>query len=60
MKDDVHELSLTNHRGEQGWTPVIGKKKKRTVPDYIKRRFPPEPPIHNQSDAESESDEQNL
>ena len=50
------------HR-EQRWTPVIGKKKKRTIPDYIKRRFPPDHPIYKQDDqsgAESESDEQDL
>ena len=60
MKDDVHGLSFRNHLGEQAWTPVIGKKKKRTIPDYVKRRFPPDHPIHkqnDQSDAESESDE---
>ena len=61
MKDGVHGVSYTSHLGERGWTPVIGRKKKRTIPDYIKRRFPRDHPIHKQeSDAESESDEQDL
>ena len=35
--------------------------KKRTIPDYIKMQFPHDHPIHKQeSDAESESDEQDL
>ena len=43
---------------------MIGKKKK-TIPDYmyVKRRFPPDHPIHkqnNKSDAESESDKQDF
>ena len=61
MKDGVHGVSYTGHLGEQGWTPVVGRRKKRTVPDYIKRRFPPDHPIHHQeSDVESESDEEAL
>ena len=61
-KDGVHGVSYTNHLGEPGWTPVIGRKRKRTIPSYIKRRFPPDHPIHKQeSDAESNSsDEQDL
>lgn len=61
MKDGVHGVSYTSHLGEQGWTPVIGRRKKRSIPDYVKRRFPPDHPIHHQdSDAESESDEEAL
>ena len=56
MKDGVHVVSYIyiSHLGEQGWTPVIDSKKKRNIP-YIKRRFPPDHPIHKQeSNAESE------
>ena len=62
-KDGVHGVSYTSHLGEQGWTPVIGRRKKRIILDYIKRRFPPGHPIHKQeseSDVESESDEHDL
>ena len=59
MKDSVHGVSFTSHLGEPGWTPVIGKKKKKIIPDYVKRRFPPDHPIHHredQSDTESGTD----
>ena len=36
MKDGVHGVSYTGHLREQGWTPVVGKRKKRSIPVYIK------------------------
>ena len=59
VKEGVHGVSYRNHLGEQGWTPVIGRKKRRHIPDYIKRRFPRDHPVHNPSSG-SESDEQDL
>ncbi len=35
---------------EAGWTPVVAKRKKKVpVPQYVRRRFPPDHPIHAQS-----------
>ena len=40
VKEGVHGEAY-NLDGESSWTPVVGKKKRR-VPDFIKRRFPPD------------------
>jgi hypothetical protein len=56
MKDRVHGVSFTGHLEEQGWTPVVGRR--RSIPDFVKRRFPLDHPIHHRdSDIELESDE---
>ena len=61
MKDGVHGVSYTGNLEEQGWTPVVGRRRRRSVPDFVKRRFPRDHPIHHRgSDAESESDEEAL
>jgi hypothetical protein len=55
MKDGV---SFTGHLKEQGWTPVVGRRRRRSIPNFVKRQFPPDHPIHHRdSDTESESDE---
>ena len=38
------------------WTPVVGKKKKRSVPDFIERRFPPDHPVRTSNSSESDGD----
>ena len=53
VKEGVHGVSYTDCVGEQGWTPVTGRKKKKIIPDYIKRRFPPDHQVHNQPSQES-------
>ena len=52
MKEGVHGVSYTDCVGEQGWTPVTGRKK--IIPDYIKRHFLPDHPVHNQPSQESD------
>ena len=47
VKDGTHGVAYSLNDGESGWTPVVGKKKRRHVPDYIRCRFPPDHPIHN-------------
>ncbi len=36
MKDGVHGVSYTGHFEEQGWTPVVGRRR-RSIPDFVKR-----------------------
>ena len=58
VKDGVHGVSYTGCRGNQEWTPVISRRKRRTIPEFLKRRFPPDHPIHShQPDAESTESE---
>ena len=59
-RDGVHGISYRDAGdGEQGWTPVVGKRKKRCVPYFIRQRFPRDHPIHQEnpsSDSDSGSD----
>ena len=55
VKEGVHGVAY-NLDGESGWTPVVGKKKRRCVPDFIKRKFPPDHPIRTANSSESDSD----
>ena len=60
-RDGIHGVSYHDaEEGEQGWTPVIGKRKKRShVPYFVRRRFPKDHPIHQDnplSDSGSSSD----
>ena len=52
VKDGIHGVAYSLNDGESGWTPVVGKKKKRRVPDYIRRRFLLDHPIHNSPESE--------
>ena len=64
VKDGIHGVSYNYCDGESGWTPVVGRKKRRRVPDYIKRIFSPDHPIPNTNlsefDSDSTSDDQDL
>ena len=58
-KDHVHGVSYIDENGSAGWTPVVGRKKKRCrLPEVFLRRFPPEGHLRqaNQSDP-SDSDQ---
>ena len=55
VKEGIHGVAYS-HDGERGWTPVVGKKKKRCVPDFIKRRFPPDHPVRTSNSSESDGD----
>ena len=60
-RDGVHGVSYHDaEEGEQGWTPVVGKQKKRgRVPCFVRRRFPRDHQIHQDnpsSDSGSSSD----
>ena len=52
VKEGIHGVAYS-HDGERGWTPVVGKKK-RCVPDFIKRRFPPDHPVRTSNSFESD------
>ena len=39
MKDGVHGVSYTGNLEEQGWTPVVGRRRRRSVPDFVKDNF---------------------
>ena len=34
MKDGIHGVSYNHCDGESGWTPVVGRRKRRSVPSY--------------------------
>ena len=59
-RDGVHGVSYhVAEEGEQGWTPVVGKRKKRGhVPCFVRRRFPSDHQIQDNpsSDSGSSSD----
>ena len=56
VKDGVHGVAYSLVDGESGWAPVVGKKKKRRIPDLMKHRFPPDHPIHGSNSSQSDSD----
>ena len=40
-KDGTHGVSYLDSSNQTGWTPVVGKRRKKTsVPQYMLRRFP--------------------
>ena len=53
VKDGINGVAYSLSEGDSGWTPVVGKK--RRVPDYIRCRFPPDHPIHNSPESDSDS-----
>ena len=55
VKEGIHGVAYS-HDGERGWIPVVGKKKKRCIPDFIKRRFPPDHPVRTSNSSESDDD----
>ena len=55
VKEGIHGVAYS-HDGERGWTPVVGKKKKRCVPDFIKCRFPPDHPVCTSNSPKSDDD----
>ena len=56
-RDGVHGVSYhVAEEGEQGWTPVVGKRKKRGhVPCFVRRRFPSDHQIQDSSSSDSGS-----
>ena len=59
VKEGVHGVAYSLD-DESGWTPVVGKKKRRHVPDRIKRRFPPDHPIHTTNSGNDSTSEEDL
>ena len=55
VKEGIHGVAYS-HDGERGWIPVVGKKKKRCIPDFIKRRFPPDHPVRTSNSPKSDDD----
>ena len=57
VRNGIHGVSYHQDKSsEASWTPVIAKRKKKVpVPEYVRRRFPPDHPIHAQSTV-SDSD----
>ena len=64
VRDGVHGVSYHFSRSDEstGWTPVVGRRQKRkAVPDFVRRRFPPGHPIHrSNSDSDSGSEDLDL
>ena len=63
VRDGVHGVSYHFSSDEgTGWTPVVGRRQKRkAVPDFVRRRFPPGHPIHrSNSDSDSGSEDLDL
>ena len=65
VREGVHGVTYRCEGDEEAkWTPVVAKKRKKKcapVPLYLRRRFPPDHPIHQQnttsnSDSDSGSD----
>ena len=46
VKEGIHGVAYS-HDGERDWTPVVGKKKKSCIPDFIKRRYPADQPFNS-------------
>jgi len=63
-KDHVLGVSYIDENGSAGWTPVVGRKKKRCrLPEVFLHRFPPEACLQraNQSDpSDSSGSDQDL
>ena len=57
-RDGVPGVCYQDTENTAGWTPVIGRRRKRPqLPSYVLRRFPPDHPLRrNQSNHSSESD----
>ena len=57
-RDGVPGVCYLDTENTAGWTPVIGRRKKRPqLPSYVLHRFPPDHPLRrNQSNHSSESD----
>ena len=55
-RDGVPGVSYKDTENTAGWTPVIGRcRKKPQLPPYVSRRFPPDHPLRwNQSNSDSE------
>ena len=47
MEDGVHGVPYTGSLEEQGWTLVVGRRRRGSIPDFVRRRFPPDHPIHH-------------
>ena len=58
LRDGVPGVCYQDTANTAGWTPVIGRRTKRTqLPSYVLRRFPADHPLRrNQSNQNSESD----
>ena len=57
VRDGVHGVSY--HQAatkETSWTPVVAKRKKHRIPHYVRRRFPPDHPIHRDHSESGDSD----
>ena len=57
-KNHVHGVCYTDENGSAGWTPVVGRKRKRChLPEVFLHRFPPEACLRhaNQSDSSDSS-----
>ena len=61
VKDGVHGVSYRcSSDDDSSWTPVVGRRKKGgPVPEYIRRRFPPDHRVHH-SNSVSESDSDSV
>ena len=63
-KGCVHGVSFNEESGETGWTPIVGKKRRRpkNLPQAFLRRLPPD--VHksyaNDSDSDSDQDLNDL
>ena len=57
-KDDIHGVSYTDENGLAGWTPVVGRKKKKRchLSEMFLRRFPPEARLRHANHSDSSSD----
>ena len=57
-KDDIHDVSYNDENGLAGWTPVVGRKKKKHChrPEMFLRRFPPEARLRHANHSDSSSD----
>ena len=62
VRDGVHGVSYSFSNDESSWTPVVGRRqKRRPVPDFVQRRFPPGHSIHHlSSDSDSGSEDLDL
>ena len=57
VKEGVHGVTFNFIlEDESRWTPIVGKKTRRRVSDFIKCRFPPDHPAHTTNSPESGND----
>ena len=63
-RGDTHGVSYRDSANKCGWTPVVGRRKKKTpLPEYVLRRFPPHRRAELQrfsSDSESSGPDEPL